>query len=95
MKASEERIAEALRELEGWGREEKWLVKRYRFREYLDGIGFVNRIAELAERMNHHPMIAIDYKMVTVKLTSWSAGGLTELDFNAAAAFDQTFSPSS
>jgi 4a-hydroxytetrahydrobiopterin dehydratase len=91
MKVSEERITEALGTLEGWSREDKWIVKKYRFREYMDGIRFVNRVAELAECMNHHPMIAIDYKMITTKLTSWSAGGLTELDFEAATAYDQAF----
>jgi 4a-hydroxytetrahydrobiopterin dehydratase len=34
-------------------------------------------------------MISIDFKLVTLKLTSWHAGGLTELDFTAAASYDQ------
>jgi 4a-hydroxytetrahydrobiopterin dehydratase len=59
----------------------------------MDGIAFVARVSDAAERLNHHPFIAIDYKMITLRLTSWHAGGLTELDFIAAAEFDRAFLP--
>ncbi|CAH1218678.1 Putative pterin-4-alpha-carbinolamine dehydratase [Paenibacillus allorhizoplanae] len=71
--------------------ESKWIVRKYRFTSFLQGIAFVNDVARISEAVNHHPMIAIDYKMVTLRLTSWSAGGLTELDFSTAAKFDQAF----
>lgn len=92
MKLNEEQIAGKLAAAAGWQLEEgKWIVKKYRFREFPEGIVFVNRVAAEAERLNHHPFIAIDYKLVTLRMTSWHAGGLTELDFAAAAAFDQAF----
>jgi 4a-hydroxytetrahydrobiopterin dehydratase len=92
MKLSEEQIALKLANAAGWHLEGgKWIVKKYRFRAYLEGIEFVNRVAQAAERLNHHPFIAIDYKLVTLRLTSWHAGGLTELDFTTAAEFDQVF----
>jgi 4a-hydroxytetrahydrobiopterin dehydratase len=92
MKLPEERIVELLNRAEGWNREDaKWIVKKYRFKEFLRGVEFVNEVAQIAERLNHHPMIAIDYKMVTLRLTTWSAGGLTELDFTSAAEYDQAF----
>jgi 4a-hydroxytetrahydrobiopterin dehydratase len=94
MKLSGEQIQEGLASAAGWQLEDgKWIVKKYRFREYLEGIGFVDRVAQAAERLNHHPFIAIDYMLITVKLTSWHAGGLTELDFTAAALFDGAFQP--
>ncbi|MDR6554409.1 4a-hydroxytetrahydrobiopterin dehydratase [Paenibacillus qinlingensis] len=71
--------------------ESKWIVRKYRFATFLQAIAFVNEVAQLSEALNHHPMIAIDYKMVTLRLTSWSAGGLTELDFRTAAKFDQAY----
>lgn len=71
--------------------ESKWIVRKYRFKAFLQGITFVNEVARISEAVNHHPMIAIDYKMVTLRLTSWSAGGLTELDFSTAAKFDQAY----
>ncbi|CAG7653082.1 4a-hydroxytetrahydrobiopterin dehydratase [Paenibacillus allorhizosphaerae] len=76
----------------GWTlEEEKWIVKKYRFPSFAGSIDFVNKVAVIAEELNHHPMIAIDYRMVTLRLTSWSAGGLTGLDFTCADRFDDAF----
>jgi len=94
MKLTDEQIEARLTAVSGWRREdEKWIAKKYRFRAYLDGIDFVRRVAEEAERLDHHPFIAIEYKLVTLRLTSWRAGGLTSLDFEAAEAFDRMFEP--
>ncbi|MDX5475036.1 MAG: 4a-hydroxytetrahydrobiopterin dehydratase [Bacillaceae bacterium] len=70
---------------------EVWIEKKYRFKHYLTGIEFVRKVGELSEESNHHPFIAIDYKLVTLKLSSWHAKGLTELDFELARAFDQLY----
>lgn len=76
----------------GWTTDDhKWIMRKYRFAEFLQGIRFVNEVARLAEANNHHPMIAIDYKLITLRLTSWHAGGLTELDFSTAAQFEQAY----
>ncbi|MBS4192796.1 4a-hydroxytetrahydrobiopterin dehydratase [Bacillus sp. FJAT-49705] len=82
---SEEEVSLQLASLPKWKRiDSKWIERRYRFKEFLDGIAFVNQIASLAEKENHHPFINIQYKMVIVSLTSWSENGLTELDFKLA-----------
>jgi 4a-hydroxytetrahydrobiopterin dehydratase len=52
-------------------------------------IALVNRIAELAERENHHPDLRISYKTVTITWTTHSAGGLTERDRELAALTDE------
>jgi 4a-hydroxytetrahydrobiopterin dehydratase len=81
-----------LAEVSDWKTDDhKWIVRKYRFTAFLQGIHFVNEVARLAEANNHHPMIAIDYKMVTLRLTSWHAGGLTELDFSTAAQFEEAY----
>ncbi|KIL39705.1 pterin-4-alpha-carbinolamine dehydratase [Gordoniibacillus kamchatkensis] len=92
-KLTEARIEELLgSKAPEWAREdEKWIVRKFRFREFLQAVAFVNAVAQEAERLNHHPFIAIDYKLVTLRMTSWHAGGLTELDFTAAAAFDAAY----
>ncbi|MCR8636205.1 4a-hydroxytetrahydrobiopterin dehydratase [Paenibacillus radicis (ex Xue et al. 2023)] len=90
-KLTEEEINARLEQLTGWNREAdgKWIIKVYRFTEYLSGIAFVDKVASIAElELNHHPLIAIDYKRVTLRLTSWHAGGLSALDFEAAERFD-------
>ena len=90
-KLNEAEIATAIAGLTGWKLDGKFIVKKYRFREFLKGVAFVNEIAELSEEKNHHPFMAIDYKMVTLRLTSWNAGGLTDLDISLAKNYDQIY----
>lgn len=93
IRLSEEEVQLKLRQAEGWSREEgKWIVKSFRFRTFPEAVAFVQRIAPIAEgELDHHPFIAIDYKIVRLRLTTWHAGGLTELDFEAARRFDEVF----
>ncbi|WP_160722103.1 4a-hydroxytetrahydrobiopterin dehydratase [Bacillus sp. USDA818B3_A] len=84
-------IDQALAGLSGWKLDGKFIVKKYRFREFLSGIAFVNEIAQFSEEKNHHPFIAIDYKLVTLRLTSWNAGGLTDLDVDLAKVYDEIY----
>ena len=51
-------------------------------------MAFVNHVADLAEKMDHHPDILIQYKKVTLTLSTHSAGGLTALDFELAKKID-------
>lgn len=44
-----------------------------------------------SEEVQHHPLISIDYKLITVKLSSWKAKGLTDLDFQLAADYDRLY----
>jgi 4a-hydroxytetrahydrobiopterin dehydratase len=85
-------IEEKLKNLLDWQLEDnRWIKKRYRFTSFLTGIEFVNRIAELSEEVKHHPFITIEYKVVTIKLTSWRAKGLTDLDMELAAKYDSIY----
>jgi 4a-hydroxytetrahydrobiopterin dehydratase len=49
---------------------------------------FVNRVASLADELNHHPDIDIRYTAVLLTLSTHSAGGLTELDLKVAERVD-------
>lgn len=92
MKLTESQIEANLKELPEWKRSNhKWIERKYRFDSYLDGIAFVKRAAEWAESKQHHPLIAIDYKVVTLRLTTWKAAGLTALDFESASAYDRMY----
>ena len=91
-KLNESDISQKLKHLEKWQlKEGKWIVRKYRFKDYLEGIKFVNRLAELAEKVDHHPFITIQYKLIIVELTSWNAKGLTDVDFALAEKYDQLF----
>ena len=69
---------------------EKWkivhnkLYKKFVFVDFVEAIGFMTRVAIVAEKMNHHPEWSNVYKMVEVHLTTHSSGGITELDFALA-----------
>lgn len=69
----------------GWRQEGQSLVKTFEFARFMEAIAFVNRVAEVAERHDHHPDIDIRYRKVTLSLTTHDAGGLTFRDPRVAA----------
>ena len=68
---------------------EHHLEKEYRFKDFRDALGFVNRLGEVAEQEGHHPDIFLTWGRVKVTLWTHSVGGLTEKDFSLAAKADQ------
>jgi 4a-hydroxytetrahydrobiopterin dehydratase len=92
VKLHEAEIEQRLQQMPGWQLvEERWIAKKYRFHDYLNGIEFVRNIAAMSEEANHHPFISIEYKLITVKLSSWRAKGLTALDFELAKKYDEAY----
>lgn len=81
----EERL-QALRDLDGWqdGQDGKAIMKSFRFKTFSEAFGFMARVALEAEKMNHHPDWSNSYNRVDVKLSTHSAGGVTELDIKLA-----------
>ncbi len=81
---SKEEIVKNLEQLPGWNYANNALVKECTFAAYIDGISFVNRLAEKAEEQNHHPDLEIGWCRVGVTFTSHDSGGVTERDFRMA-----------
>ena len=75
--------------LKGWAREGNWLRKEYRFDSFADAMTFVNRVAQIAEEIDHHPDIDIRFNRVRLMTSTHSAGGLSEMDFDLAQRIDQ------
>lgn len=65
---------------EGWREEDDALVREFEFDSFAAGIAFVDRLAEVADRENHHPDIDIRYRRVLVRWSTHSAGGVTDRD---------------
>ena len=82
-------IQRALGRLGGWARKGSVLVKAYSFESFADSIAFVNRVAKVAEAMDHHPDLDIRYTKVTCMLSTHDAGGITELDLKLAEEIDR------
>jgi len=84
-----EEIMRRLAELGGWILEDNTITRTFEFANFKEAINFVNRLSEGAERYNHHPSITINYSRVTLSLTTHSARGLTEKDFELAAIINR------
>ena len=81
-------VAAKLESMPKWKLENGELVRRRDFPNFVEAMQFVNSVAELAEGAGHHPDIDIRYNKVRLALVSHDAGGLTERDFDLAAAID-------
>ena len=77
----------------GWGIGTLGIEKTFIFHDFREAFGFVTRVALLAERMNHHPSIRCDYRVVELGLITHDVKGFTDLDLQMAAAI-QEFSQS-
>ncbi|MEO0446888.1 MAG: 4a-hydroxytetrahydrobiopterin dehydratase [Verrucomicrobiota bacterium] len=85
---SPEAIEEAMKRIPEWELEESSISRTFEFEEYMDGIGFVNKVAAAAEEANHHPDMEVRYGWVDVSLSTHDAEGLTDLDFDLAQKID-------
>lgn len=87
---SEADAASRVTRLTAWQRDGEAIRRRYKFKDFVEAMRFVNRVADLAEAADHHPDILINYNKVTLTLSTHSAGGLTEKDFRLAEQIDAT-----
>ena len=72
-----------------WRQEGESLVRDYKFKDFAEAVGFVNRVAAAAEEANHHPDILIHgWNNVRLTLTTHSAGKLTDNDHAMAERID-------
>ena len=72
-----------------WTRQDQEIVRDLELQNFAEAMALANRIAEVAERRNHHPDILIHgWNKVRLSLTNHSAGGLTDTDFDVAKEFD-------
>jgi len=86
---NEDKILSQLEQLKGWSRDGKEIRRLIEFADFVRAMAFVNSVALLAEKFNHHPDIDIRWNKVRLALSTHSAGGLTELDFKLAKAIDE------
>ena len=83
-KLSDLEIQRALGGLAGWARRGDALTKTFIFERFADGIAFVDRVAKVADEMDHHPDIDIRYTKITMMLSTHDAGGVTSSDLKLA-----------
>ena len=84
MRFKENQISIELLKIAVWKLHGKEIVRIFKFKDFVKSIAFVQKVAVLAEKFNHHPDILIRYNRVTLRLTTHDEGGLTEKDFHFA-----------
>ena len=65
------------------------LRKQFRFPDFVEGLGFVNRVGGLAEEEGHHPDLQLSWGKVVVEIHTHKIDGLTVSDFILAARIDE------
>ncbi|MBA3291208.1 MAG: 4a-hydroxytetrahydrobiopterin dehydratase [Actinomycetota bacterium] len=86
----EEEIEQRATELGDWEREGDAIQKVFEFEDFTAAIEFVNEVAKLANRYDHHPDIDIRWNKVKLVLATHSEGGLTARDFDVAGEIEQS-----
>ena len=84
-----EEVRESLSKVPGWLLEGKKIRREFVFKDFLEAMGFVNKVADIAEAEGHHPDLHIHWNRVLVELWTHSVGGLSENDFILAAKIDR------
>lgn len=87
-KASDIKIEVFLEQNPTWHLSEGKLTKEFKFKDFVTAFGFMTEVAMAAEKQNHHPEWFNVYSRVAVQLTTHEADGITERDFQLAAAMD-------
>jgi 4a-hydroxytetrahydrobiopterin dehydratase len=86
---TDQEIQQALGSLQGWQQNGKAIQRVFRFPDFKAAMQFVNKVADAAEKANHHPDIDIRYNTVTMALVSHDSGGVTQRDVRMAGVIDK------
>ena len=87
-----ERVDELLARLnEAWSviEDGKAIERTYKFKDYYQTIAFVNALAWVAHREDHHPDLSVHYNRCVVRYSTHAVDGLTDNDFICAAKIDR------
>jgi len=76
----------------GWQVETDTLAKVFPFKNYYETMAFVNMVAWIAHREDHHPDMSVSYNKCRVAFSTHSVGGLSENDFICAARIESALS---
>ncbi|PTN12472.1 4a-hydroxytetrahydrobiopterin dehydratase [Nitrosomonas aestuarii] len=80
-----------LQQLDGWQLQDNQINKCYSFKNYYQTMAFVNAVAWISHREDHHPDMVVGYNRCDITYTTHAIGGLSENDFICAAKVDKLF----
>lgn len=88
MKLSTLEIEGHLKKLSNWSLQNNAIEKKYTFKDFKQAMAFINKAANFAETMNHHPEWTNVYNKLTIRLSTHDVSGISNKDFQLAAAID-------
>lgn len=87
-KLSEMQINTLLDDAPGWQFAGGELARSFKFKNYFETLAFVNALAWISHREDHHPDLEVGYNTCKVRYSTHSVGGLSENDFICAAKLE-------
>jgi 4a-hydroxytetrahydrobiopterin dehydratase len=85
----EKAIVEELGNSNVWELKDGKLIKSFQFPSFMNAINFVDEVANIAERLDHHPIITINWKTVKLSLKSFDVDAITKRDIALAKEIDK------
>jgi 4a-hydroxytetrahydrobiopterin dehydratase len=87
---SDEEIRTCITDLDDmWELKDGKIVKSFQFSSFINAIEFVNKVAKIAEKLDHHPIITINWKSVKLSLKSFDVDAITKRDINLAKEIEK------
>ena len=72
-----------------WELKDGKLIKSFQFPSFMNAINFINDVANIAERLDHHPIITVNWKTVKLSLKSFDVDAITKRDIALAKEIDR------
>ena len=88
---SKDEIQALLKQLDNWILENQLITKTFEFKNYYQTMAFVNAVAWLSHREDHHPELKVGFSKCRVDYFTHAVGGLSENDFICAAKVEALF----
>ncbi len=85
---SQDKVTSLMQQLDGWTLYDHLIGKSFEFKNYYHTMAFVNAVAWLSHREDHHPDMKVGYNKCHVEYTTHAVNGLSENDFICAAKVD-------
>ena len=84
----EKKVNELLGQLPEWTLKDGHVYRKFKFKNFVDVIKFINSVAEIAEQEGHHPDFCVHYNKVEIEIWTHAIKGLSENDFILAAKIE-------
>lgn len=71
-----------------WTEQNNSLIRHFTFKDFTEAFGFITKVAEIADKQDHHPLWSNCYNKVSIEITTHEADGITHRDFSFIEAVD-------